>query len=264
MHTAKPFQAGIAYVGILTAFWLLIETPAKAVTTMPLVGCPTDKAYDSGTPNTPSNIRSVKTDLPPAIAKELAIYESAHQMLVGPRGWHCAGWGGQAVVGLEVYPEKQDSEGNYREVLVYQIAFKPADDAELIAYAERYFPVFFKKYSDIIFSVNGNGVAKSDVPDLPDFSSDVLYYKTPVLTTFLTPAGQLGIGASILNQSFFGPLRAPKSPTFGFLRLVTGIGEEKPVCDLSEFAALLPPKFLNLSSTIDKTVEATVPVNCDY
>jgi hypothetical protein len=77
-----------AISALLAAVFVTLTTPLAAAATVPFVGCPSDGQVG---PDPAPQGRPIVVDLPPAIAAQLAFYESKYDNgVLAPRGWHCA------------------------------------------------------------------------------------------------------------------------------------------------------------------------------
>ena len=123
-------------------FMVLVHfyAPAYAESTIPFVGCSSSGRYDI-----PAPIGSqIKINLPSKIASKLAFYAGDSLVLLGPRGWQCAGINHLLALSLNVYPKSDSFVDNQGESLSVYTAADLGEIGQINSFGARYFATILK------------------------------------------------------------------------------------------------------------------------
>lgn len=176
----------------------LSSGPARALTTIPFVGCVSDAmngqhfAAPSGKP--------LRLNLPPKIAAKLALYAGASRTILAPRGWRCSGalWGdGER---LDITPPTGSPHANETSISIGTWG-EGSGFYTAMQIAGRYFPDLVSDEEIKSFIVNwgyGGTVAQFLGPRYP---SDELTYLNASSLEYETPPGKDGIEQLVLGST---------------------------------------------------------------
>lgn len=168
--------------------------PAKALTTVPFVGC-----ADSGQTGVFASGTPLVTDMPPEIASKLAVYAGDYQAVLAPRGWQCIGTQGTAGATLWVYPQGQNYKTDGPIVSEQTWGGNETGNSYIISYGGTYFPKIIN--NELIDDFLSGRIQEKQEFLVHKHKTDTIIYESNSILEFATPAGREGLGSEILGRS---------------------------------------------------------------
>jgi len=168
---------------ILLAAVLLGLPPAMAAaaSTIPFVGCNGSFQPGGGLIGAPRG-RPLAIDAPPAVAAGLALYAANWVAVLAPRGWRCIDLETENSAVLYIWPPGGTGDPRAGQI----VSVLRASPLESYDIDKTYFPAVFAKYDTVPIRVAA----------LARYKSDVIKTAGPRLFSYITPAGQVGLGTT--------------------------------------------------------------------
>ncbi len=246
---------GILAVGLVLCGGLGFGTAARAVSTVPFVGCVGTGWRGAAAPVG----EPVQVDLPTDVAAKLAYYSGENLGVLAPRGWECAGGDSISNFSLRVVPPGQPARGPqvYGVLLLATSSNDPNGQLVNMLYGHAYFPQAVTQDLVAVWLAHNSEVTAFAVTK---YSDDVLDYDAADSVRFTTPAGRNGLGLDFFPVADAGGKRQLGAvPTAGFFLLVPGPFVK--VCETYQFAARLPGEVADLAGAISRYAEQQAQVN---
>jgi hypothetical protein len=245
---------GLALLLILTA----LAPRAIAATTIPFVGCiEVGATANDGSWTAPLG-KPMVTDLPPAIASQLAIYVSNWSAVLAPRGWACRSRV-EALQGVDMIVSPLPRDGDDRAVLSGPaiILWNNEKPRTVASYTARYFP---QAVAAVAANDDVCGAAcdtflepKGGTPLLaPSYPSDMIRHRGDLVLEYTTPANRPGLGHQI-GLSGSGQFALISYGVLALSDLPRGEG------GIVNLTVRLPSKLNFLHDAIIKSFEACMP-----